>query len=73
MKDFAELVQTFTCIGDETKQKIIYSAKDLSDEKKAKVIEVLKKGEEKKKALKDAFDTKMLEHVEKHLKEVDDF
>ncbi|EKD48007.1 MAG: hypothetical protein ACD_65C00169G0001 [uncultured bacterium] len=73
MANFAAQIQAFTCIGDETKKKIIAAGEKLSDEKRAKVITILTEGEAEKKAIVDERDTKMLEHAQASLKAVNDF
>jgi len=73
MADISSQIQAFTCIGEEAKKKIIAVCANLDDAKAQKVIALLSQGEAKKKALGDERDSKMLELVEQHLKEIDEF
>ncbi|EKD63320.1 MAG: hypothetical protein ACD_51C00295G0003 [uncultured bacterium] len=73
MADFVAQIQAFTCIKDESKKKILDACARLDASGQEKVIAVLSQGEAKKKAIIDEHDTKMLELIEAHLKEVDAF
>jgi len=73
MLDFAAKIQSFTCIGDEAKKKIVAQAVGLDEEKQAKIVAILEEGEGKKKILEDERDKKTLDHINKYLKQVDEF
>lgn len=73
MADFAQQIQAFTCIGEESKKKILEACVNLPAEKQEKAIALLAQGEAKKKALEDEHDMKMVILVDQYLKEVDAF
>lgn len=73
MSDFKIQIQSFTCIGSETKKKILDACADLEPEKQEGVLEVLKKGEEKKKALVDDHNKTVLGILEEYLDAVKEF
>lgn len=73
MADFARQIQAFTCIGDESKKKILEACANSPAEKQAKMITLLEQGEAKKKAIVSEHDAKMLALVDTHLKEIDAF
>ena len=73
MVDFSSKIQGFTCISDDSKKKILAIIANLDDEKQAQIIAILEEGEIKKKALEGAHNKKVLEHVQKYMKKVDEF
>ncbi len=73
MADFASKIQSFTCISDENKQKIIAKAASLSEKGQAEIVAILEKGETKKKALEDEHKQQTLDHIKKYLAEVAEF
>lgn len=73
MVDFSSKIQGFTCISDDSKKKILAIIANLDDEKQSQIIAILEEGEIKKKALTDAHNKKVAEHINKYLKQVDEF
>ena len=73
MTDFAGQIQSFTCIGEDSKKKIVAACGGLTEEKQAEILATLREGEAKKVALQDDHDSKMLGLLDDYLGKITEF